>query len=110
LIYIASPYSHPDANVRQGRFEAACRAAAAMIREGHATFCPVAHSHPIALHGNLPGDFDYWEPIDREFLAQCDRVVVLALPRSPASRPSRCRFAGNRRGWIIPRPGGTGGG
>ena len=28
MIYLASPYTHPDRDVRQERFEAACRAAA----------------------------------------------------------------------------------
>ena len=80
MIYVASPYSHPDANVRQQRFEAACRAAAGMIRAGHAVFSPISHSCPICSHGNLPEDWAYWEHVDRELLAKCDRMVVLALP------------------------------
>jgi nucleoside 2-deoxyribosyltransferase len=79
MIYLASPYTHPDHRVRQRRFEEACRAAAALLRAGVAVFSPVAHSHPIARYG-LPTSWDYWATVDREFLARCDVLAVLTLP------------------------------
>src|SRR5262245_50334070 len=78
MIYLASPYSHPEADVRQARFDAACRAAAQLMRDGHVVYCPVAHGHPIAQHG-LPTEWSYWEQTDRRFLAVCDEVVVVTL-------------------------------
>ena len=78
MIYLASPYTHPDPAVREQRFEAACRAAAALTRAGHIVFSPVAHSHPIAQYG-LPTDWGYWERTDRAFLERCDLLVVLML-------------------------------
>ncbi|GIV04148.1 MAG: hypothetical protein KatS3mg082_2703 [Nitrospiraceae bacterium] len=78
MIYLASPYSHPDPTVREERFHAACRAAAALLRTGHAVFSPIAHSHALARHG-LPTDWKFWEPFDREYLERCDEVVVLML-------------------------------
>ncbi len=35
MIYLASPDSHPDPDVREQRFQAACAAAAALMRAGH---------------------------------------------------------------------------
>jgi len=78
MIYLASPYSDPDANIREQRFRAACRAAARLLRAGHAVFCPVAHSHCIAAHG-LPAGWSFWERIDREHLERCGEIVVLLL-------------------------------
>jgi hypothetical protein len=78
MIYLASPYSHPDPAVREERFHAACRAAAALLRAGHAVFSPIAHSHALARHG-LPADWKFGEPFDREYLERCDEVVVLML-------------------------------
>ena len=78
MIYLASPYTHPDPAVRQERFEAACRAAAALIGAGRIVFSPVSHSHPICQHG-LPGDWEFWQRQDIELLAACDEVVVLKL-------------------------------
>jgi nucleoside 2-deoxyribosyltransferase len=78
VLYLASPYSHPNAGVRQHRFEEACRAAAALLRAGVAVFSPIAHSHPIARFG-VPTSWDYWSRLDREFLARCDVLAVLTL-------------------------------
>jgi nucleoside 2-deoxyribosyltransferase len=78
MIYLASPYSHPDPAVREQRFHAACRAAVAMLHTGRVVFSPIAHSHPLAQHG-LPGNWHFWEQYDRAFLERCDEVVVLML-------------------------------
>ena len=43
MIYLASPYSHPDPLVRQARFDAACHAAAGPIQAGHAVVAPIVH-------------------------------------------------------------------
>jgi hypothetical protein len=78
MIYLASPYSHPDPAVREQRFRDACRAAVTLMRKGRFIFSPIAHSHSLAEFG-LPGDWDFWERIDREHLWRCDRLVVLML-------------------------------
>lgn len=78
MIYLASPYSHPDPSVREQRFRAACRAAVALLHAGRVVFSPIAHSHPLAQHG-LPGNWQFWERYDRAFLERCDEVVVLML-------------------------------
>jgi len=78
MIYLASPYSHPSHLVRQHRFDEACRAAAALLKAGVATFAPIVHSHPIARYG-LPTGWDYWSRLDREYLVLCDVLAVLTL-------------------------------
>lgn len=78
MIYLASPYSHPDAAVREERFDAACRATAALLRSGQPVFSPIAHTHGLVAHG-LPTDWSWWEPFDREHLLRCDELAVLLL-------------------------------
>ena len=78
MIYLASPYSHPDPGIREQRFRTACRAAAQLMRAGQPVFSPVAHGHPIAVFG-LPTDWRYWEPLDRRHIATCDELAVLML-------------------------------
>lgn len=92
MIYLASPYSHPDAAVRQQRFESACRAAAELIRRGHVVFSPIAHSHSIAQHG-LPVDWRFWEAQDRRLLAACDELWVLTLDGWRESRGVQAEIA-----------------
>lgn len=78
MIYLACPYSHTDATVREQRFEAVCAAAALLIREGHQVFAPVVHGHPLTRFG-LPTGWDFWEPHVRQHLERCHEVLVLTL-------------------------------
>jgi nucleoside 2-deoxyribosyltransferase len=84
--YLASPYSHDDPAVRLQRFETACRAAAILLRNGVLVFSPIAHTHPIALAGDLPLDWAFWQRFDREMIAACDEVIVLCLDGWASSR------------------------
>ncbi len=106
MIYLASPYSHPDPLVREARFDAACHATAEMLRAGHAVFSAIVHSHPLVRFG-LPSDWKFWEQIDREHLKRCDEVVVLMLDGWRESRgvQAELRFAaelGKPVRYVIP--------
>jgi hypothetical protein len=79
IYYLASPYTHKDEDVRERRYNAACRATAELIRRGFIVISPIVHSHPLTKYG-LPGDWNYWEKVDREIISRCDCVLVLALP------------------------------
>ena len=78
MIYLASPYSHPDSGVREQRFHQACYAAAQLLASGLTVFSPIVHGHPLVAHG-LPTDWPFWERFDRDHLVRCDEVVVLML-------------------------------
>ena len=78
MIYLISTYTHPDPSVREARFEAACRATAALIRQGKTVLSPIVHSHPLCRFG-LPGDWGFWQGVDLQYLAVCSEVVVLKL-------------------------------
>lgn len=68
----------PREAVRIERYRAAVRATWALTRQGHIVFSPIVHSHPLAEHG-LPGDWPFWERIDRAFLERADELLVLQL-------------------------------
>lgn len=78
MIYLASPYSHPDPAIRERRYRDVCRATASLIRAGVSVFSPIIHSHPLEAYG-LPSHWRFWEELDRDFLARCDRLAVLML-------------------------------
>jgi hypothetical protein len=79
MIYLASPYSHRLKRVREYRFQAACRAAAILMQNGLNIFSPIAHTHPISVHG-LPGDWQYWRKYDEEHIRFCEALYVLMIP------------------------------
>jgi hypothetical protein len=79
MIYLACPYSHLDSNVREYRFKTANRAAARLMRAGHVVYSPISHTHPIAMEGDLPLDWSYWQSVDEFYIRLCERVIVLML-------------------------------
>lgn len=84
--YIASPYSpvgvtseDEKRRIRLERFEAACKATAALMRRGIVAFSPIAHSHAVEQHLPEPQDGEFWKRQDEPYLMACDRLIVLQL-------------------------------
>lgn len=78
-IYLAGPYSHPDAEVMEIRERELTYAAATLMECGYVVYSPITHGHPISKAQSLPGDFDYWMKQSLHFLLKCDMVAVLCL-------------------------------
>lgn len=77
LVYLATPYSHPDPSVEQIRFEVVNRVAAKLMAEGEHIFSPISHTHPIALAGELPKNWEFWKEYDTAILSVCSKLIVL---------------------------------
>jgi hypothetical protein len=78
LVYLASPYSHDDVHVRRRRYYLACKATAAIMRQGKLVYSPIVHSHPLTRYG-LPTDWGYWQQLDEAMLVRCQELWVLLL-------------------------------
>ena len=92
MIYLASPYTHVDAAVRESRFDAACLATSALMRAGLSVYSPIVHSHPLVRYG-LPIEWEFWQAHDCEHLRRCNKVMVLTLDGWKASRGVRAEIA-----------------
>ena len=81
FVYIASPYSHPEASVRYDRYEAACKKAAQYADKGIPHFSPIAQSHPVADHMDEAKrmDFDLWMKLDLPLLRMASELHVLCI-------------------------------
>lgn len=77
LVYLATPYSHEQPEVREQRFLVVNRVAADLMRDGMHIYSPISHTHPIAIAGDLPKGWDFWEQYARVVLASCVMVIVL---------------------------------
>lgn len=88
IIYLATPYTHPRADVRDMRFEASNRVAALVMQQGHSVFSPISHSHPIAkyLPGDLLTDHEFWMGQDLPLLAVADELWVYPPDAADVSR------------------------
>ena len=78
LYYLASPYSHADATVRQARASLAEKAAVDLLHFGIYVFAPIPYNHPWEKY-NVPGHWDFWADFDKTFVSRCDGVIILTL-------------------------------
>jgi hypothetical protein len=76
--YLASPYSRYVGGLETA-FQEIARNAALLIRAGVRLYCPIAHTHPIAMQGGIdPLDHGIWLPADRPFMfAACGLIVCM---------------------------------
>jgi len=94
-IYLASPYSDDDSKIEEQRFEAVCKVAGNLIKEGNLVFFSIAHSHPIAIHNNLPKESGYWQKFNESWIDWCDELVIANLSWWPQSKGIKreCKYA-----------------
>jgi hypothetical protein len=86
LVYLASPYSHPDPFVQRQRFwrvtEAAAQLAKQLAKDNVAFYIPITMTHPLECV--LKGDdtnlsHEEWMKFDSAFWPKCDELWVLTL-------------------------------
>ena len=82
MIYLASPYTDPDVNIQEQRYEEVTKVAAELTQEfGHAFILPITQSHQMVKHiPELGGSFANWKDIDLLFLSRCDEMWVVNMP------------------------------
>lgn len=77
--YMASPYSKYPGGL-EAAFEAASQQAAMLLRAGVPVYAPIAHTHPIAIHGNIePCDHTIWLPADEPLMRAASGLIVCEL-------------------------------
>jgi hypothetical protein len=85
MIYLASPYSHPDAAVRQQRYEAVATFVAERFG-GRVIFSPIVYSHNMAVAYDLPLDAAAWQRFNNAMQYAAKETWVLMLPGWEQSR------------------------
>jgi hypothetical protein len=83
LIYLGSPYSHPDEKVREQRFRAVARAAGWIYTRGEVfVYTPISMTHQIGIElSAFPTLFEWnsWAGFDEFMIAKCDEFWILVI-------------------------------
>lgn len=80
VIYLASVYSlDSDEELREKRYQYVLAKTAELSKAGLVVISPIVHSHPMAVHHNMPKTWDFWEKIDRALIDVCSEVWVLKM-------------------------------
>lgn len=77
LCYLATPYSKYKGGDIVTAFQHAAALAAKLLRSGVKVYSPIAHTHPLAIFGNLdPLDHSIWLPFDEAMMEACGVLLV----------------------------------
>ena len=77
--YLGTPYSKypPELGGVAGAYHRACELAGMLVRQGFHVYCPIAHTHPIAIKGKLdPFDHELWMPLDECFMKNAKGLII----------------------------------
>lgn len=76
MIYLASPYSHPDESVRLRRYLITTEF---VWSRQEVIFSPIAYGHQFATLYGAPYEADFWEHFNFSMLQRADELWVLQL-------------------------------
>lgn len=80
LLYLASPYTHPDKKVMNRRAKEVTECAIKLLLHDIFTFCPISYNSPWSRSKwTLPHEWTFWEKFDCVFLSRCNGIVVVTL-------------------------------
>lgn len=78
-LYLAIPYT----GVEEKSNWLATLVCAYFTWQGYNAFSPITHSHPMAKKFGLPGNWEFWEKIDKQYIDDNDAVIVINPIFSP---------------------------
>jgi hypothetical protein len=79
MIYLCSPYSHPDPFVREDRYLRTMQAVVHLMKQKEVVFSPIVHCHEIAKIADLPKDVDFWWEYNKGMIDVCTKVFYLRI-------------------------------
>lgn len=84
--YLATPYSKYPAGI-EAAFIVACQQAALLIRNNIPVYSPIAHTHPVAVNGDIdPLDHSVWIPADLPLMHQAKGLIVCKMESWESSK------------------------
>jgi len=86
VIYLASPYSNPDAAIREENFKKISSVAAKMAASGIVVISPITYGHTLTLFHDMPGDWEFWSTFCSSLLIKCDKLIVCKMEGWDKSR------------------------
>ncbi len=79
LAYLATPYTNYEGGIEIA-FRDAARICASLLQSGVEAYSPIAHCHPMAIHGDLDAlDRDFWLRYQETMMARCDVLIVAQM-------------------------------
>ena len=72
MIYVASPYSHPDESIRENRYVEVRKYVYELIKIGEFAYSPIVYAHELSKNHKLPTDALWWQNFNENFMKRSD--------------------------------------
>jgi hypothetical protein len=79
MIYLASPYTHPDQQVQTRRYLIAREFTYYHLNKGVPLLSPIVYGHQFHRDFGVPPNADFWAFLNDEMLKRCVGVWVLMI-------------------------------
>ena len=79
MIYIASPYSHPRAVIRNARYAKVSAYTTHLLCKGMVAYSPIVHCHHLVKNYTLPTDINFWRRFDIGMIRLAEELHVLTI-------------------------------
>lgn len=87
MIYLASPYSHPDPFEREHRYVTVLKVLTEQFLAKRIwAYSPIVHCHELAKVSTLPKDMEFWSDYNHHMLSLCEELVVVRMDGWESSR------------------------
>lgn len=98
MIYVASPYTHPDPAVREYRYRQAMSYVHMQTMQGVARiFSPIQYTHEMAHIHAMPKEFEFWQQWCLRWLDIAEELHVIKLTGWEESAGIRAEIQHARR-------------
>lgn len=85
MIYLASPYTNPDPQLRSRRFIAAREFCVHHMNLGRVIFSPIVYGHQFSRDFGHPVEASHWRSLNESLMQAMTELWVLRLPGWEAS-------------------------
>lgn len=79
MIYLASPYSHPDKDIREQNYIKVTKKAAELVSKGLVVVSPITYGHTLLDYKEMPTDWEFWNNFCLSILRHCDELWVYKM-------------------------------
>lgn len=93
LVYVASPYTHPDPAEIERRYLEVTKITAELVNGGMMAISPITYGHTLAAIAQMPGDWDFWMEFCLSLLNRCDKLLVVKMQGWEESRGVQAEIA-----------------
>lgn len=92
-IYLAAPYTSPDNNVMEYRYDEIISITGQIARYAVPVYSPIAHWHVVAGFKNLPKDAAFWARQNESLMVHAEECWILTIEGWEASLGVRAEVA-----------------